>query len=137
MRLQEVRSAMLNFKDESSLEVVGNADSLLDVMNLAELYVKKIITFCKNFSAFTCLKLADQLIMLKSFHPEIGAIGASFLYNSKKDGLPVIAVSIVFISLSLFLFLLNLLASFSNHLTNPLLLLTHTHTQSSKTVRLN
>lgn len=102
-RLQEVHDAMLVFKDSKMLtsavtntvngilahneqEMVSNScttssSSEVEVMSIAENYVSKILQFCKHFSAFRCLKLADQVVLLKAFYPEIAAICAAFLYN--------------------------------------------------------
>lgn len=93
MMIQEVQSGMSVFGDENSLETIGNAeeDQLLQVVNLSAIYIRKVINFCKNVSAFTRLNQDDQIIVLKSFYPHISAVYAAHIYCVERDGFKIMA----------------------------------------------
>jgi len=81
------------FYDENRLQVIGEVTDLVYALNLAELYIKKTIKFCKNFLAFRTLIQDDQLAILKSFFTELMIVRFAFVFNPEKDGYPVIEVS--------------------------------------------
>lgn len=93
--LKEVEQATeaAAFYDENRLQVIGEVTDLIYALNLAELYIKKTIRFCKSVSAFRCINQEDQLLILKSFFTELMIVRFAFVFNPEKDGYPVIEVS--------------------------------------------
>jgi len=97
-RIREVREAMSVYRNEENrVEVVGAAQSLIEVANLAEAYVKKAIKFCKCFSSFKSLNPLDQMLLLKYSFPEVASVYIAFLYLPNKDGFNALMVSEILI----------------------------------------
>jgi len=90
--LREIEHAtdVAAFYDENRLQVIGEVTDLVYALNLAELYIKKTIRFCKSFAAFKMLIQEDQLSILKAFFSELMIVRFAFVFNPEKDGYPVI-----------------------------------------------
>lgn len=79
--------------DETQLNLIGETADLIYALNLAELYVKKSITFCKHISAFKCISNQnDKISLLKQWLTELMLIRFAFSFNAEKDGFPVFEV---------------------------------------------
>lgn len=89
--LQEVRSAMAIFGDETCVQVTNSTNkfTIVEVFNITGLYITKIIRFCKSFQPFRGLPSADQLIILKAFYHEVKTVRFAFMYRLDVDGFPV------------------------------------------------
>lgn len=91
-KLVEIKEAMsVAFVNEAKLPIVKVA-TFLEILNMSGHHVRRIIKFCKAVSAFRELSPADQLVVLKGFHCEIGAIRGAFVFHPDMDGSPVVEV---------------------------------------------
>ena len=85
-KIAEIQNALLVFDDETKLPVKGEASELIAGINMPQIYLKKIVKFCKSLSAFTLLSNQEQLTILKSFCCEMMFVRTVFLYDTKRDG---------------------------------------------------
>lgn len=94
-QIQEIQMAThaSAMHDEAQLNLIGETADLIYALNLAELYVKKSINFCKHISAFKCISNQnDKISLLKQFITELMLIRFAFSFNIEKDGFPVFEV---------------------------------------------
>lgn len=85
-------SKLAGFFEENTFQVVGEMTNLIEALNLAELYIKKTIKFCKHFEAFRELPQDDQLLLLKDFFTELMLIRICYVFVPEKDAFVVIQV---------------------------------------------
>lgn len=93
--ISELQNAMNVFEDESKIEQVreiGSNEDITNFLNLPVHYIKRIVKFCKNVSAFKCLKSDDQMIILRPFFMECLNIRFMFIYDVEKDGHAILEV---------------------------------------------
>ncbi|KAH9407866.1 Ligand binding domain of hormone receptors protein [Tyrophagus putrescentiae] len=92
--IEEVKHAAneASFYDKTKFPVIGEVPNLIYALNLAELYIRKMIKLCKNINAFKCLTQDNQLGILKGFFTEMIIVCFSFTVIPERDGFPIIEV---------------------------------------------
>lgn len=83
---------MAKFYDESQFKIIGEITDLIYALNLAELYIRKTILFCKNIAVFEQLQEDDQLILLKNFFTELMLIRIGYVFDVEREAFIVIKV---------------------------------------------
>lgn len=86
LQLEQIDYAFAALIDENSLEIVGQMKSAQEILNHPSLYIVPIVTFCKRLPSFRSLPPSDQLILFKSFFPEVDSVRISYRYDPSLDG---------------------------------------------------
>ncbi|KAH9403651.1 zinc ion binding [Tyrophagus putrescentiae] len=92
--ISELQSAINSaFVDELSLPCIGEVKNVIDkdFINLPVHYIRRMVRFVKNLSAFSVLSEDDKMAAVKPFFMEM--LSLRFIYNLDvvKDGHPVLA----------------------------------------------
>lgn len=83
---------MAKFYDVSQFKIIGEITDLIYALNLAELYIRKTILFCKNIAVFEQLQEDDQLILLKDFFTELMLVRIGYVFDFEREAFIVIKV---------------------------------------------
>ncbi len=95
-RFTQVQRAMRIFKEEDQLPLVSlEGPDTATILNINQYYVSGTIRYCKHFDCFTDLSQDNQMILVKWFHQEMGALRAAYNYQPQEDGIHVLAVNVV------------------------------------------
>ncbi|XP_017462547.1 PREDICTED: nuclear receptor subfamily 1 group I member 3-like, partial [Rhagoletis zephyria] len=91
-RFTQVQRAMRIFKEEDQLPLVSlEGPDTATILNINQYYVNGTIRYCKHFDCFTDLSQDNQMILVKWFHQEMGALRAAYNYQPQEDGIHVLA----------------------------------------------
>ena len=76
---------MFLFQQYSNVEPILEPKSLISVMNLTDLAIKRIIRMTKKINSFTTMCQADQIALLKGGCTELMILRSVFNYDPDKN----------------------------------------------------
>ena len=91
-KINEILSITNVLFDEENLPLLELPIDELD-FGFFEIYIKQYVKLCKKVEAFSVLKAADQLKIMKPFCYDIMMIRFSYIFNFERCGFPIVVVS--------------------------------------------
>lgn len=87
--MSELMRAYFSIVNTANWEIVNEAQSAAQVLNIEGLNIRQTVRFCKGLTFFRDLKQCDQIMVIKSFCPVKFALQAAFRYYPQEDGFAV------------------------------------------------